>query len=121
MEAKKEIKKGDESKFEDKDSITGGNTSAYVEETTTTEKSTVPNRMPRIDAQLSETNIQSSNSSRTVEEILGAHPINDDDFWGNTNLNDVSIDTANSEEMMAGSHITKFHTSKQEEPVTIEL
>ena len=55
-----------------------------------------------------------------VEEILGAHPVNDD-FWGNTNPTDVSIDTANSEEMMAGSHITKFHTHEYEEPVTTEL
>ena len=37
------------------------------------------------------------------------------------NLTDVSIDTANSEEMMAGSHITEFHTHKQENPVTTEL
>ena len=33
-----------------------------------------------------------------------------DDFWDNTNLIDVSIDTANSEGMMAGSHTTEFHT-----------
>ena len=33
----------------------------------------------------------------------------------------LSVDTANSKEMMGGSHITKFHTSKQEEPVTTEL
>ena len=68
-----------------------------------------------------ETNEQSSNSSRTVEEILGAHPINNDDFWGNTNPTDVSINTATSEEMMMRSHITEFHTSKQEEPVITEL
>ena len=52
---------------------------------------------------------------------MGAHPIDDDDFLGNTNPTDVSIDTENSEEIMAGSHITKFHTSKQEEPITTEL
>ena len=40
-----------------------------------------------------------------VDEILGAHPVNDD-FWDNTNPTDVSIDTVNSEEKMAGSHIT---------------
>ena len=50
-----------------------------------------------------------------------AHPMDDDDLWANTNPTDVSIDTANSEEMMAGSHITEFHTPEQEEPVTTEL
>ena len=33
----------------------------------------------------------------------------------------MSIDTANSDEMMAGSHITELHTSKQEESVMTEL
>ena len=47
--------------------------------------------------------------------------MDDDDFLGNTNSTDVLIDTANSEEMMAGSHITKFHKHKQVEPVTTEL
>ena len=56
-----------------------------------------------------------------MEEMLGVNPIDDDDFWVNTNPIDVSIDTANGEDMMTGSHITKFHTSKQEEPVTTEL
>ena len=56
-----------------------------------------------------------------MEEILGAHLIDNDDFWSNTNPTDVSIDTANSEEMMTGSHITEFYTSKQEGPVTTEL
>ena len=46
--------------------------------------------------------------------------MNDDDFSGNTNPTDVSIDTVNSEEMMVGSHITEFHTHKHKEPVTTE-
>ena len=70
---------------------------------------------------MSETNLQLFNSLHTVEEILRAHPMNDDDFWGNTSPTDVLIDTANSEEMMAGSHITELHTSKQEGRVTTEL
>ena len=45
---------------------------------------------------------------------MGAHPI-DDTFWKNTNPTDVSIDTVNSEEQMAGSHITKYHTSEDKE------
>ena len=35
-----------------------------------------------------------------MEEILGAHPINDDDLLGDTNPGDVSIDATISEEMM---------------------
>ena len=49
-----------------------------------------------------------------VEEILGAHPI-DDTFWDNTNPADVSVDTVNSEEQMAESHITEFHTPEDKE------
>ena len=30
--------------------------------------------------------------------------MSDDNFWGRTNPDDVSIDTANSKEMMVGSH-----------------
>ena len=56
-----------------------------------------------------------------MEEILGAHPMDDDDFLGNTNPTDVLIDTADSEEMMTGSHITEFYTLEHEEPVTAEL
>ena len=73
-----------------------------------------------------------------MEQILGAHPINDT-FWDNTNLadvsvdtvnseeqkntdpTDVSIDTVNSEEQMAGSHITEFHTPKDEEIILEDL
>ena len=122
MEAKKEDKKkGDGSKSEDKDSITGNTADAHVEDTTTTEEFTPPNRTPSIDVHLSETNVRSSNSLRTVQEILSVQPIDDDEFCGNANPTAVSINTANSEEMMTGSHITEFHTSKQEEPAITEF
>ena len=114
-------KKGDESKYEDKDSNTDSTAGAHVKDTTTTKKSTALKRAPSIGAHVSETNVQSSNSPGTVEEILREHPIDDDDFRGNTNPTDVSIDKVNSEEIMVESHITEFHTSKQEEPVTTEL
>ena len=57
-----------------------------------------------------------------VDEILGAHTVNDD-FWDNTNPTDVSIDTTNSKEKMVGSHITEFrtHTHKDKQPDTTEL
>ena len=49
--------------------------------------------------------------------------MNDNDFWGGTNPGDVSIDTTNSEEMMAGSHIIELHTHthKYKESVPPEL
>ena len=65
-----------------------------------------------IGAHVLEINEQLSCQSHTMEEILGAHSINDD-FWGGTNPGDVSINPTNSEEMMAGSHITQLHTQTQ--------
>ena len=56
-------------------------------------------------------NVQLSCSSRTLEEILGAHPMNNDDFRGGTNPSDMSIDTSNSKEMIAGHRITHIHTN----------
>ena len=56
-----------------------------------------------------------------MEEILWADHMNYDDFWGNTNPSDVSIDTTNSKEMMVGSHITELHTHEYDEPVPPEL
>ena len=113
-------RKGDGSKSKDKESNTGGTAGAHVETTTTNEDSTAPSGGPSLGAHVSKTNQAPSRPRRTVEEILGAHPINDD-FGGNTNPSDVSIDTANSEEMMAGSNITKFHKHKHKEPVTTKL
>ena len=51
---------------------------------------------------------------------MGAHPI-DDMFWENTNSTDVSINMVNSEEQMAGSHITKFHTPEDKEILPEDL
>ena len=114
-------RKGDDSKSEDKDSNTGGTAGAHVEDTTTLEESTPPSGAHSTGACVSKTNVQSSRSLRTMEEIMGAHPMNDDTFWGNTNPTNVSIDITNSEEMMAGSHITELHTYKYKEPVPPEL
>ena len=44
-----------------------------------------------------------------------------DNFWGRTNPSDVFIDTVNSKEIMAGSHITDHHTHKGQEPVPSKL
>ena len=56
-----------------------------------------------------------------MEEILGAHLINDDDFWGDTNPGNVSIDTKNNKEMMVGSHFMELHIHKYKESVPPEL
>ena len=104
---------GDDTKSEDKDSNTGGTAGAHVEDTTTNENTTAPSGGASLGAHVSETNQASSRPSRMVDEILEVHPVNGD-FWENTNPTDVSIDTVNSEEKMAGSHITKFHKHKDE-------
>ena len=109
--SKKEDKnKGGDSKYEDKDSTTVDTVGAHVGDTTITAEFTAPSGGASIPAHILETNVQSSRPSRTMEEILGAYLMNNDDFWGGTNPSDVSIDTTNSEEMMTGSHITELHT-----------
>ena len=74
--------KGDNQRSEDKDSNTRDTVGAHVGDTTTTKESTAPSRGASIGAHVSETNVQSSPPSRTIEEILGAHAMNDDDFRG---------------------------------------
>ena len=44
-------------------------------------------------------------------DILGEHLIGDA-IWGGTNQSIVSIDTANSKEVMTGSHVTEQHIFK---------
>ena len=43
--------------------------------------------------------------AQSVEVLLAAHPV-DDVIWSRSNPSDVSIDTANSAEIIPGSHIT---------------
>ena len=43
-------------------------------------------------------------STQSVHELLVAHPV-DDPIWDHTDSCDISIDTVNSAEAMAGSHI----------------
>ena len=106
---KRGIKKGDDLKSEDKDSNTGDTIGAHVGYTTTNEESTVPSGEASIRTHVLEKNKQLSRPSRTVEKILEAHPMNDGDFWGSTNPDDMSINTTNSKEMMTGSYITELH------------
>ena len=112
--------KEDDPKSKDKDSNTGGTTCAHNEDTTLNEDTTAPSEGASLGAHVSKINQASSHPSRTIDGILGAHPANDD-FRDNTNPTDVSIDTVNSEEKIAGSHISEFHTHKDKQPVVTDL
>ena len=58
----------------------GGTTGVHFEDTTTNKNTTAPSGEASLGAYVSETNQATSRPSRTVEEILGAHPI-DDTFY----------------------------------------
>ena len=62
-----------------------------------------------IGAHVSEAAKQPSRPTRSVGNLLGAHSI-DDAIWGDTDPCDVLIDTMNSAEIMASSHITEENT-----------
>ena len=111
----KDSKKGDDSKSEDKDSISTGTAGAHVGDVTTPQDSTAPSNGSSIGAHVSEIMEPAFRPARSVEELLAAHPV-DDAIWNHTNPNDVSIYTANSAEVMAGIYIMEgstytFHTS----------
>ena len=91
----------------------GGTAGAHVIDTTTNEDTTASSKGASLGTHVSEPNQALFRPSHTIDKMLGAHPVNDA-FWDNTNPTDVSIDTANSEEKMAGSHIAKFHTYEEE-------
>ena len=86
----------------------------HVEENTTKDETTAPSGGSNLGAYVSETNQATSHTPHTIEEILGAHDINDTS-WEDTNPTDVSIDTVNSKEQMPRSHITKFHIHEDNE------
>ena len=117
---KSKKQKTDDPKSEDKDNTTSGTAGVQVEDTTTNQDTTTPSGWTSLGAHVSETSQATSRPLHTLEEILAAHTI-DDDFWDNTNPADVSVDMVNSEEQMAGSHITKFHTPEDKEIVLEDL
>ena len=86
-------KKGDDPKSEDKDNNTTGTASVHVEDVTTPEDSIAPSGRSSIGAHIWEVAKHKSPPTRSVEDLLGAHCI-DDAIWGHTDPNDVSIDTA---------------------------
>ena len=114
----KNSKKGDDSKSEDKDSTNTGIAGAHTGDATTPSDSTAPSEGSSVGAHIGGATENANSSFRrpqTVEELLAAHPI-DDDIWAHTNPSDVSIDTLNSAGDMAGIHVAEgttytFHTS----------
>ena len=55
--------------------------------------------------------------AQSVQDIMAAHPI-DDPIWSYTDACDVSIDTVNSAETLAGGHIIR-HNITQESTYTL--
>ena len=102
----KNSKKGDDTKTEPSNTSTSGTAGAHVGETATPKDTTVPSKGGSIGAHVSETSQRPFRPARSVEELLAAHPV-DDAIWSNSNPSDVSIDTANSAEILAGSHFTE--------------
>ena len=103
--------KGDDPKSKDKGNNITGTGGAFVEATTKPEDSDTSSWGDSIGSHVLEATGQLSRPIRSVEEILGVHPISDD-LLNETNPSDVSIDTANSEEVMTGSDITEQHAFK---------
>ena len=102
-------KKGDDAKSEDSNTTTTGTAGAHVGEVTAPQDSTAPSKGASIGAHVSEILQQAFYPARSVEELLAAHPV-DDAIWSQTNTSDLSIDTANSAELIAGIHITEGST-----------
>ena len=97
-------KKGDDAKSEDSNTSTTGTAGAHVGQVTTPQDSTAPGEGAVIGAHVSEIAQLAFRPARSVEELLAAHPV-DDAIWSHSNPSYVSIDTANSTELIAGIHI----------------
>ena len=102
-------KKGNDSKPEDKDNNTIGTVGAHIGEVTTPEDSIALNNGSSISAYVLEVAKHKFRPARSVEDLLGVHPINDA-IWGRIDPSDVSIDNANSTEIMVCSHIREEQT-----------
>ena len=83
-------KKGYDPKSEDKDNATGttGTTGAHVGDVTTPKDSTAPSSKASIGDHVLESTEHSFRPTRSVENLLEAHPI-DDDIYGDTNPCDM--------------------------------
>ena len=102
-------KKGDDSKSEESNTTTTDTACAHVGEVTTPQDSTAPSKGSSISAHVSEIAEPAFCPAQSVEKLLAAHSVNDT-IWSHTNPSDVSIDTANSAELIAGIHIMEGST-----------
>ena len=96
-------KKGDEAKLEDKDNNNTCNTGAHVGETTTPQDSSTPSNGLSIGAHVYDVTKPDVWPAQSIQDILAAHPI-DDSIWSHPNVCDISINTVNSTEALAGIH-----------------
>ena len=111
----------DDPKSKGKDNNTGDTAGVHVGDFATTEQFTAPSGGASKFAHFLETNEQLSYPSHTMEEILGAQPMNNDAFWNSINPSDLPIYTIYSKELFAGSHIKNLHTHQHEELVSLKL
>ena len=94
---------------EDQDNNATDITGAHIVDVTTPEDSTAPSGGASIGAHVSKVTKQLSRPTRSVEDILGAYFINDA-IWGGSHPYDVSVDTANSEEVMHSKRIELYQS-----------
>ena len=103
-EGDKNRKKGDETKSEDKDNSNTGTAGVHVGETTTPQDASTPSNGSSIGAHISNVTEPVVWSTQSIQDILAAHPIGDT-ILSHTDAWEVSIDTVNTAEALAGTHI----------------
>ena len=92
-----------------KGGTTMGTAGAHIGEVTTPQDSTASSDESSIGAHVSEIVELAFCPTRSVEELLVAHPV-DDAIWSHTNPRYMSIDTANIAEVIVGIHIMEGST-----------
>ena len=100
-----------EKKSEDKYNSNTGTTGAHVGETTTLQDSSTPSSGLSIGAHVCDVTKPDVWPVQYVQDILAAHPIGDP-IWSHTNACDISIDTVNSAEALAGNHIIQHNITQ---------
>ena len=83
-----------------------GTAGGHVGEVTTPQDSTALSKAASIGAHVSEIAQPAFCPARSAEELLAVHPV-DDTIWSHSNPSEVSIDEANSAELIVGIHITE--------------
>ena len=98
-------KKDNDNKSEDKDNNTAGTTGAHVGEVTSDKDKTVaPSNSSSIGVHISDVTKTIVRPTQCVQDILAAHSI-DNPIWNCTDTCDISIETSNNTEAMAGAHV----------------